>query len=147
MGLAPNEPILLVEDSPEDREVTLRVIKKAGLPNPVFCCEDGDKALDFLYHRGEYADPARAPRPGVILLDLNMPGTDGREVLRVVKQDPNLKAIPVVVLTTSLDDRDIDAISQSGANSYIVKPVEIDGVVRAVQRLESYSRFRFHDLT
>ena len=145
MGLAPAQPILLVEDSPEDRAVTLRVIKKAGLPNPVFCCEDGDKALDFLYHRGQYADPAKSPRPGVILLDLNMPGTDGREVLSVVKKDPDLKTIPIVVLTTSLDDRDIDAFLESGAQSYIVKPVEIDGIVRAVQKLEPYSRFRFHD--
>ena len=145
MGLAPDQPILLVEDSPEDREVTLRVIKKAGLPNPVFCCEDGDKALDFLYRRGQYADPAKSPRPGVILLDLNMPGTDGREVLSVVKKDPDLKTIPVVVLTTSLDDRDTDAFLESGAQSYIVKPVEIDGIVRAVQKLETYSRFRFHD--
>ena len=145
MSLAPDQPILLVEDSPEDRAVTLRVIKKAGLPNPVFCCDDGDKALDFLYHRGPYADPAKSPRPGVILLDLNMPGTDGREVLSVVKKDPNLKTIPIVVLTTSLDERDIDAVSELGAQSYIVKPVEIDGIVRAVQKLEPYSRFRFHD--
>ena len=145
MGLAPNQPILLVEDSPEDREVTLRVIKKAGLPNPVFCCEDWDKALDFLYHRGPYADPVKSPRPGVILLDLNMPGTDGREVLSVVKKDPNLKAIPIVVLTTSSDDRDIDAFFESGAQSYIVKPVDIEGIVRAVQKLETYSRFRFHN--
>ena len=144
MALAPDQP-LLVEDSPEDRAVTLRVIKKAGLPNPVFCCEDGDKALDFLYRRGQYADPAKSPRPGVILLDLNMPGTDGREVLSVVKKDPDLKTIPVVVLTTSLDDRDTDAFFESGAQSYIVKPVEIDGIVRAVQKLEPYSRFRFHD--
>ena len=76
-----NQPILIVEDSPEDYEATVRAFKKSGLANPIFHCKDGDEALDFLFNRGEYADPAKAPRPGIILLDLNLPGTDGREVL------------------------------------------------------------------
>jgi len=143
MPLHPDQTILLVDDSPEDREATLRAIKKAGLRNPIFWCDDGDKALDYLYQRGEYAGPGKAPRPGVILLDLNMPGTDGREVMDIAKKDRQLKAIPIVVLTTSSDDRDIDAFFKSGANSYIVKPVSVDGIVQAVQQLQIVQSFSF----
>src|SRR5438105_2527750 len=96
-------PILLVEDSPEDYQATVRAFQKAGLANPIFRCASGDDALDYLHRRGAYADPGRSPRPGVILLDLNLPGTDGREVLAEVKADARLKAIPVIVLTTSAD--------------------------------------------
>ncbi len=143
MALAPDRSILLVEDSPEDREATVRAIKKAGLTNALFWCDDGDKALDYLYQRGEYAGPGKAPRPGVILLDLNMPGSDGREVLVIVRNDPNLKSIPIVVLTTSTDVRDIEAVMALGANSYIVKPVGVDGVVKAVQQLQSIWKLQF----
>jgi CheY-like chemotaxis protein len=143
MPLAPDKTILLVEDSPEDREATLRAIKKAGLPNPVHWCDNGDKALDYLHRRGEYADPTKTGRVGVILLDLNMPGTDGREVLSEVTQDPLLKSIPIVVLTTSSDARDIDAFVASGAKSYIVKPVTQDGIIKAVQKLEQFWSFSF----
>lgn len=143
MPLAPTHTILLVEDSPEDREATLRAIKKAGLPNPVHWCDNGDKALDYLHHRGEFADPVKFPKPGVILLDLNMPGTDGREVMSEVTQDPHLKLIPIVVLTTSSDERDIDGFIGSGAKSYIVKPVTQEGILKAVQRLEQVWSFHF----
>jgi CheY-like chemotaxis protein len=108
------------------------------LRNPIFRCSDGDEALDFLHRRGAYADPARSPRPGVILLDLNLPGTDGREVLAEIKADPSLKQIPVVVLTTSRDDRDVDACYRAGASSYIQKPVDLDGFIRAIERLNGY---------
>ena len=104
-----HQPLLLVEDSPEDRTATLRAFKKAGLGNPVFTCENGDDALDYLYQRGSYSDPLSAPRPGVILLDLNMPGTDGRDVLADIKSNDELKTIPVVVLTTSNDATSISA--------------------------------------
>jgi CheY-like chemotaxis protein len=134
----PNQPILLVEDSPEDYEATLRAFKKSGLKNPIFRCEDGDGALDFLHRRGRYADPEGAPRPGVILLDLNLPGTDGREVLSEIKSDEGLKNIPVIVLTTSNDDRDVEACYRAGANSYIQKPVDTDGFLRAIERLNGY---------
>ncbi|MBV9124993.1 MAG: response regulator, partial [Planctomycetes bacterium] len=107
--IKPDHPILLVEDSPEDYEATVRVLRKSGLANPIFRCVDGDDALDFLHHRGAYADPARAPRPSIILLDLNLPGTDGREVLTDIKRDEHLKLIPVIVLTTSRDERDISS--------------------------------------
>ena len=133
-----SQPILLVEDSPEDFETTERAFRRSGLKNPIYRCADGDEALDFLYRRGRYSDPQKAPRPGVILLDLNLPGTDGREVLNEIKTDPNLKQIPVIVLTTSKDDRDIEVCYRCGANSYIQKPVDLDGFMRAIERLNDY---------
>ena len=133
-----SQPILLVEDSPEDFEATLRAFRKSGLKNTVVRCETGDQALDYLYRRGEYADPASSPRPGVVLLDLNLPGTDGRQVLSEIKGDERLRDIPVVVLTTSSDERDINACYRSGANSYIQKPVDVDGFMKAIERLNGY---------
>jgi CheY-like chemotaxis protein len=127
-----------VEDSPEDFETTERALRKSGLKNPIFRCADGDEALDFLHRRGRFVDPETSPRPGVILLDLNLPGTDGREVLNEVKTDPNLKQIPVIVLTTSKDDRDIEVCYRCGANSYIQKPVDLEGFMRAIERLNDY---------
>lgn len=133
-----NQPILIVEDSPEDFEATVRALQQSGLRNPLFRCSDGDDALDYLYRRGEYTSAEDAPRPGIILLDLNLPGTDGREVLEEIKQDPDLKQIPVVVLTTSTDERDIEACYKFGANSYVQKPVDLAGFVNAIQRLKDY---------
>ena len=132
------QPILLVEDSPEDYETTVRAFQRARLCNPIFHCGDGDEALDFLYRRGAYSDPAQAPRPSLILLDLNLPGTDGREVLEIIKQDQELKVIPVIVLTTSSDERDIQACYSAGANSYIAKPVDLEGFMSAIQQLKNY---------
>ncbi|HEY3568086.1 MAG TPA: response regulator [Thermoanaerobaculia bacterium] len=132
---SPSQPILLVEDSPEDFETTERAFRKSGLKNPIFRCSDGDEALEFLFRRGRFAD---APRPGVILLDLNLPGTDGREVLAEIKADASLKQIPVIVLTTSSDDRDVQACYNAGASSYIQKPVDLDGFMRAIERLNDY---------
>ena len=134
----PNQPILLVEDSPEDFEATVRAFKKSGLKNPIIRCEDGDGALDYLYRRGRWADPETSPRPGVILLDLNLPGTDGREVLTEIKKDGQLRHIPVIVLTTSNDRRDVEACYHAGANSYIQKPVDMDGFLKAIERLNGY---------
>jgi CheY-like chemotaxis protein len=134
----PNQPILLVEDSPEDVEATRRAFRKSGLQNPILLCTDGDQALDFLYRRGRYADPLASPRPGIILLDLNLPGTDGRQVLEEIKADEGLKQIPVIVLTTSNDDRDIAACYRAGANSYVHKPVDAEGFMSAIERLNGY---------
>lgn len=130
--------ILVVEDSPEDFEATRRGFRKAGLKNSIVHCEDGDKALDYLYQRGAYANPDDAPRPAVILLDLNLPETDGREVLADIKANEDLCSIPVVVLTTSSDERDIQDCYRAGANTYIQKPVDLDGFLEAMQRVKDY---------
>ena len=131
-------PLLLIEDSPEDYEVTVRGLRRAGLANPIYQCEDGDDALDYLFRRGEYTDPAQSPRPGVILLDLNMPGTDGYEVLAEIKAHEDLKVIPVVVLTTSSNESDIERCYRAGANSYVRKPVDLEGFMDAIRRLAEY---------
>ena len=133
-----HQPILLVEDSEEDVEATVRALRKAGLANPIHHCADGDEALDYLKRRGRYADPAKAPRPGVVLLDLNLPGTDGRQVLAEAKADGQLKRIPVIILTTSSDERDIQRCYDAGANSYVKKPVDFDGFLQAIRRLSDY---------
>ena len=132
------QQILLIEDSPEDYETTLRSFKKAGVANTFHHCQDGDEALNYLFHRGLYTDPVSAPRPAVILLDLNMPGADGFEVLAQIKQDQGLKTIPVIVLTTSSDERDINNCYRAGANSYIQKPVDLSKFIEAIQRLSDY---------
>ena len=130
--------ILLVEDSPEDFEATRRAFRRAGLKNPMLHCATGDDALDFLHHRGAVHPGRRPPRPGIILLDLNLPGTDGREVLAEIKGEHALADIPVVVLTTSADHRDVEACYRAGANSYVQKPVDLDGFMEAIQRLHDY---------
>ena len=138
MRMDDSRAILVVEDSPEDYEATARGLRSSGVANPIFHCEDGGEALDFLLRRGEYTDPEKSPRPGIILLDLNLPGTDGHEVLSEVKKNDDLKKIPVVVLTTSSDERDVEQCYENGASSYIVKPVNFSGFVEAIQRLRDY---------
>ena len=120
-------PMLLIEDSPEDREATIRALKKAGIANPIYCCANGDEALDYLHKREKYEAPDLAPRPNLILLDLNMPGTDGREVLAEIKGSDTLRSIPVIILTTSTDVRDVTSCYEMGANSYVKKPVDLEG--------------------
>ena len=134
----PNQPILLVEDSPEDYEMALRGLKKAGLRNPIQHCWDGDEALDYLYHRGAFAEHFSPVAPGIILLDLNMPRMDGREFLEELKRDPVLKQIPVVVLTTFADEWDIQDCYRRGANSYMQKPLDFEGFMNAMSRLSNY---------
>lgn len=106
--------------------------------NGIRHCQNGDEALDYLFRRNQFADPETSPRPGIILLDLNMPGTDGREVLAEIKKDVDLRTIPVIVLTTSTDERDIEACYAAGANSYVQKPVGLEGFMQAIQRLHDY---------
>jgi CheY-like chemotaxis protein len=130
--------ILVVEDNPEDFETTRRAFAKAGLDNNIHRCVDGDEALDYLFRHGDYADPKTSPRPGMILLDLNLPGTDGRQVLARIKADDDLCRIPVIVLTTSADERDIQECYRFGANSYMQKPVDLEGFMAAVQRLTDF---------
>jgi two-component system response regulator len=130
--------ILVVEDNPEDYETTRRAFAKAGMVNNIHHCADGDEALDYLFRRGTFADPADSPRPGMILLDLNLPGTDGREVLARIKADDDLRRVPVIVLTTSTDERDVQECYRCGANSYMQKPVDLEGFMAAVQRLADF---------
>ena len=130
--------VLIVEDSDDDFLATERAFKKAGLLNPIRRCTTGDQALDYLYRRGEYAAPDAAPKPGIILLDLNLPGTDGREVLNLIKREPQLHQIPVIVLTTSDACEDIERCYAAGANSYVKKPVDLEGFVVAIARLREY---------
>ncbi len=140
---ADNSPgaILIVEDNDEDFEATVRAFRKSGVANVLYRCVDGEDAIDFLLRQGCYGPPDHAPRPNVILLDLNLPGTDGYEVLTTIKTTPSLHDIPVIVLTTSNDNRDIDSCYKVGASSYIQKPVDLSGFIEAVQRLTDY-RFK-----
>lgn len=130
--------ILLVEDSPEDREATTRAFKRAGLDSPIHYCVDGDDALDWLFRRGKYTDPGSLPQPSVILLDLNLPGTDGREVLAEIKKDEQLKTIPILILTTSADERDVERCYRMGANSYLKKPVGLEEFYRTIQVVKDF---------
>ncbi len=137
MSLNPPSNILIVEDSDDDFFVTQRAFEKAGFKNMIIRCKTGDETLDYLFHRGVFAD-SKPPIPDIILLDLNMPGTDGREVLRVLKNDSQRKKIPVVILTTSDADSDVENCYAEGANSYIKKPVDMQSFVDAICRLEDY---------
>ena len=130
--------ILLVEDDPEDQELSRRALQRSKLHNDLFVVNDGEEALDYLYRRGKYEDPKSSPRPDLILLDLNMPKLDGRAVLERIKSDPKLKSIAVVVLTTSSQEEDILRSYNLGVNSYISKPVRMDGFLKALQDLEHY---------
>lgn len=129
--------ILMVEDSPEDYGTTLRAFKKVGLNNKIVRFEMGDECLDYLFGRGKYKGE-EIILPGLIMLDLNLPGIDGREVLKIIKSDPKLKKIPLIVLTTSNDIRDIEKCYQLGANSYIQKPVGFEGFIYAITKLKEY---------
>jgi CheY-like chemotaxis protein len=129
-------PILLVEDSPADVELTLRAFRRKRLSNPVAVARDGEEALDYVHRRRAFAD--RAPVPGVILLDLRLPKVDGLEVLRQLKQHEVYRTVPVVVLTTSAEDRDVKASYELGAASYIVKPVEFEKFQEVVERINLY---------
>ncbi len=139
MEQSTKQVILIVEDSDDDYESTVRALQRSGnLKNRILRCESGDEALDYLYGQGKFADRVEFPIPSVILLDLNMPGTDGRMVLRKIKNDDSVKDIPVVVLTTSNDAKDIDACYKDGANTYIHKPVDLDGFFKAIKQLKEY---------
>lgn len=133
--------ILLAEDDPDDRLLTRRALTKSRLANTIHTVEDGEELMDFLRREGEYSDPADAPRPGLILLDLNMPRMDGREALRKIKSDPDLRRIPVIVLTTSEADQDILQSYDLGVNAFVTKPVTFDGLADAIQAL---GEFWFH---
>jgi two-component system, response regulator len=142
MGLEPAQPqpitIVLADDDADDRMLARDALEEARLANDLFFVQDGEELLDFLRHRGRYAPPAAAPRPGLILLDLNMPRKDGREALAEIKADPDLRRIPVVVLTTSKAEEDIYRTYDLGVNSFITKPVTFEGLVSVMKALGQY---------
>lgn len=130
--------ILMADDDADDRAMTQEAFDEAKLGNDLrFVC-DGAELLDYLKRRGPYADPATSPRPGLILLDLNMPKKDGREALAEIKADPQLKAIRVVVMTTSKAEEDIERIYGMSAASYITKPVTFTGLTDVIKTLGKY---------
>jgi CheY-like chemotaxis protein len=130
--------ILLADDDEEDRMLACDALAESRLSNAVTCVTDGEDLMDYLQHQGKYAPPAVAPRPGLILLDLNMPKKDGREALREIKSDPELRQISVVVLTTSKAEEDIYSSYDSGASSFISKPVTFEGLVDVMKGLGRY---------
>ncbi|MFZ2161295.1 MAG: response regulator [Sideroxyarcus sp.] len=130
--------ILLVEDNPTDAELCIRSLKKNNLANKLVWVKDGAEALDFLFATGAYAERSVTCPPKVILLDLRLPKVDGKEVLRRVKSDERTRAIPVVVLTSSKEDRDVAESYQLGVNSFISKPVGFEDFARTVKDLGLY---------
>lgn len=130
--------ILLVEDNPSDAELTLRALKKHHLTNHVLHVKDGAEALEFLFASGAFDGRRVEHTPRVILLDLKLPKVDGLEVLRQIKADGRTRAIPVVVMTSSREDRDLEECYRLGVNSYVVKPVEFENFVKAVTEMGFY---------
>ena len=129
--------ILLVDDSPRDVELALDALKDYHLANEVLALRDGDEALDYLYRRGQFAGRANS-QPAVILLDLKMPKVDGLEVLRQIKGDPNLRTIPVVMMTSSREEQDLINSYRLGVNAYVVKPVKFQEFVEAVKQIGGF---------
>jgi two-component system, response regulator len=130
--------ILLVEDNPQDVELTIRALKKKNLANRVYVVEDGAEALDFLFSRGKYAKRDGSQRPKVVLLDVKLPKLNGLEVLRAIKGDERTRGIPVLMVTSSREDPDIRTAYQLGANSYVVKPVDFEAFMEAMSNLGFY---------
>jgi CheY-like chemotaxis protein len=126
--------ILLVEDNPNDVELTMSALKEANLANDVVVANDGEQALDYLFRRGRHAGRT-GPQPAVILLDLKMPKVDGHEVLRQIRSDRDLRLTPIVILTSSREERDLFESYDKGANSYVVKPVDFEEFVTAISKL------------
>jgi two-component system response regulator len=130
--------ILLADDDPDDRRLTQDALAESRLANDLRCVEDGQELLDYLRRDGRFGGPDAAPRPGLILLDLNMPRMDGREALEAIKADPGLRSIPIVVLTTSKSEEDVFRSYDLGVNSFITKPVSFQGLVEVVRVLGHY---------
>jgi CheY-like chemotaxis protein len=135
--MAELKSILLAEDNPRDVELTLEALAEYNLANEVVVAHDGAEALDYLYRRGQHADRSDG-NPAVILLDIKMPKVDGLEVLRTIKSDPALRAVPVVILTSSREERDLIESYQLGVNAYVVKPVQFTQFVESVRQLGAF---------
>jgi len=130
--------ILLTDDDEDDLQMTLEALRESRLGNDLRTTSDGEELMDYLLRRGRYADPSDSPIPGLILLDLNMPKKDGREALAEIKANPDLRQIPVIVLTTSQAEEDIFRSYDLGVNSFITKPVTFAGLVEAMKVLSQY---------
>ena len=130
--------IVLADDDPDDRQMTGEAFSENRLANQLHCVEDGEELMDYLHRRGRYEPMRTEPLPGLILLDLNMPRKDGREALKEIKADPNLRRIPIVVLTTSKAEEDILRSYDLGVNSYVTKPVTFKSLVELVKVLGRY---------
>jgi CheY-like chemotaxis protein len=129
--------ILIVEDNPDDFYALERVFERAGLHNPLVHCETGEEAMDCLMGRGAYAE-SEVEIPAMILLDINLPGMKGTEVLQAIREEPTLKGIPVIMLTSSKDDRDVMAAFRGRADAYLVKPAEFQDFLMALQQLKGH---------
>jgi CheY-like chemotaxis protein len=130
--------VLMAEDDPDDRLLAQDALTESRVEAELHFVENGEELLDYLWHRGKYSENTASPRPGLILLDLNMPRKDGREALKDIKADPDLRRIPVVVLTTSRADTDIGGIYELGANSFISKPVKFNALVKVMRMIGEY---------
>jgi CheY-like chemotaxis protein len=130
--------VLMADDDGDDRLLARDAVAEAGMSGELRFVENGEELLDYLQRRGKFLKAGSAPRPGLILLDLNMPRKDGREVLREIKADPELRRIPVVVLTTSKADTDIGMLYDLGANSFITKPFRFDALVQVMRAIGDY---------
>ena len=130
--------ILMADDDADDRLLAKDALNECKITNALHFVENGEELLDYLRQEGKYASLANTPRPGLILLDLNMPRKDGREALQEIKADPKLRSIPVVVLTTSKAETDISRIYELGANSFITKPVSFDALIKVMSELVHY---------
>lgn len=130
--------ILMADDDADDRLLTQDAMRDARVLNQLRFVEDGEELMDYLYRRSRYAEPSSAPRPRLILLDLNMPRKDGREALQEIKADPDLRRIPVVVLTTSKAEEDIYRSYDLGASSFIIKPVTFEALVELMKAMDQY---------
>lgn len=130
--------ILLVEDDPDDRLLAKEALEESSVLSDLRCVENGEELMDYLYRRGQYGQQASAPRPALILLDLNLPKKDGRQVLNEIKADPDLRRIPIVVFTTSKTYEDIKTSYDEGANSFITKPMTFESLVEVMETLSNY---------
>ena len=135
-----NHPItvLLAEDDPEDIYLIGEALEEVAIPNQLKIVQNGEELLDYLYQRGDFSDPSESPRPGLVLLDLNMPRLDGREALSQIKADSDLRRIPIVVLTTSKAQEDILNTYNLGISGYISKPVSFSGLLEVIKSLGTY---------
>lgn len=130
--------VLLVEDNPAEQNLARRSFNRSQIQADLRIVSDGEEALDYVFRRGEFQDPVESPRPDIILLDLNLPKINGHKVLATIKQDRKLAKIPIIILTTSRKEDDVNLSYELGCNSFLIKPVDIEGFAEVLQSVESY---------